>query len=310
MKKQKQIKYSIIIPVFNSEKSIFLLSEKIHKVFLKIKENYEIIFIDDKSENKKTWPALEKTAQKNKNVKIIQLTRNFGQQAATLCGIEAAVGEYIITMDDDLQHSPEDIPLLIQEKHDYDIVIGRFIKKKHHIFKRIASRIKQYFDYKLIGKPAHIQLSSFRLFNQKTAKAMLNINTSYPFIPALMFYITKSVVNVDISHYARFEGKTGYSLRKMLKVFSNLIINNSSLMLRFIGYMGIFISMLSFIFGTALIVQKMIYETRVAGWTSMMVLLLFLGGILLFTLGIIGEYLIRIISGIEKRPSYFIRKKK
>jgi dolichol-phosphate mannosyltransferase/undecaprenyl-phosphate 4-deoxy-4-formamido-L-arabinose transferase len=299
---------SIVIPVYNSTASLVLLSERIKIVFQALDYAYELIFIDDKSPNTKSWEILELIAKKDTNVKIIQLTRNFGQQAATLCGIEYAKGDFVLTMDDDLQHSPEDIPLLLsQNKHD--IVIGVFKSKKHSYFKRATSKIKAYFDYIIIGKPKGIQLSSFRLFNRIIVDGMLKIKTAYPFIPALMFYVSKDVIGVELLHYNRHEGKTNYNFLKLVKVFSNLIINNSSFLLKLIGQIGISISVINLIVACIIIYRKLFLGISVIGWASNMVALLFIGGLILFSLGIIGEYLIRIVSGIEQKPTYLIRKK-
>jgi dolichol-phosphate mannosyltransferase/undecaprenyl-phosphate 4-deoxy-4-formamido-L-arabinose transferase len=300
---------SIVIPVYNSTKSLNLLFERIDQVFSKLDYEYEIIFVEDKSPNPESWQILLDLSNQHPEIKCLQLTRNFGQQAATLCGIDHASGEFIITMDDDLQHRPEDIPELLNQKN-HDIVIGEFKKKYHNLFKIITSRIKGYFDYLIIGKPRHIQLTSFRLFNKTIAEGIMQIKTAYPFIPALLFYVSKDVIGVEVKHEKRFEGKTNYGFRKMVKVFSNLIINNSSFLLRMLGYVGLTTSVISFLYAILIIIRKLFYGIDIIGWASNMVAILFLGGLILFTLGIIGDYLIRIIVGVEQRPTFIVRSKK
>ncbi|OGI04821.1 MAG: hypothetical protein A2Y25_04340 [Candidatus Melainabacteria bacterium GWF2_37_15] len=301
--------YSIVIPVYNTSESLRELTARIKNVFSSvIKKDFEIIFVDDASLNPDTWKTLNELTSSEPNVISIRLTQNFGQQAATLCGINIARGNLIITMDDDLQHQPEDIPLLLKEQH-HDIVIACFKKKKHSLFKVITSNIKGWFDEKLIKKPKHIRLSSFRLINNVVAQGILQIKTVNPFIPALMFNISRDVVNVEATHQKRKEGKTGYSLIKMMMVFSNLIINNSSLLLKISGLIGIFISLISFCFAIFIIVKKLFFGIPIVGWASVMVSSLFIGGTILFSMGIIGEYLVRIIKNIENRPTYFIRTK-
>jgi glycosyltransferase involved in cell wall biosynthesis len=232
--------------------------------------------------------------------------RNFGQQSATLCGLHIASGDLIITMDDDFQHNPADIPKLITES-SHDIVIAQFQHKKHSFFKRFTSSIKGWFDTLILGKPHGLQLSSFRLIRREVVQAMLSIKTSYPFLPALMFYVTKDVVNVSLEHHPRQRGTSGYSFIQLLKLFSNLLVNNSSLLLQFIGGVGILSSIISLAAALYFIIQKVVYHTPVAGWTSVIVATLFLGGINLLSIGIIGEYLLRIIKGVEKKPAYLIR---
>ena len=301
--------YSIVVPVYNTSRSLIELTQRLKAVFTEtIKENFEIIYVDDASPNFETWETLRKVASEETNVTVIRLMQNYGQQSATLCGIENAKGDFVITMDDDLQHKPEDIPLLIKEQN-HDIVIARFRNKKHSFFKRFTSDIKGWFDEKLIKKPSHIKLSSFRLINKRVAEGILQINTVNPFIPALLFNISRDIVNVETSHQERKEGNTGYNPIKMVKVFSNLIINNSSLLLKISGLTGIITSLASFCFGGVIIFQKIVFNNPIIGWTSLMTTLLFLGGAILFSIGVIGEYLIRIIRNIEKRPAYFIRYK-
>lgn len=230
-----------------------------------------------------------------------------GNSRLPFAGVAHAKGHFVITMDDDLQHRPEDIPRLIEQQH-HDIVIARLRRKKHSIFKRLSSQIKGYFDRIILGKPRHIKLSSFRLLKQDIAKLMFKRKTPYPFIPALLFSITRDIVNVDVQHSTRDHGKSNYTLFKMIGVFSNLMINNSSFLLRVIGYLGMFMALLSIVFGGIIIYKKIVLDHVLQGWSSIMVTVLFFGGMTLFTIGIIGEYLIRIISTTEERPVYHIRK--
>ncbi len=303
-------KVSIVIPVFNSTNSLTEISDRVSVVFSNLPNySYEIIFIDDCSPNPQTWSTLRIIAQNNKNVLCIRLMRNFGQQAATICGFKEATGDYIVTMDDDLQHLPEEIPILLSKK-EHDIVIGQFLHKKHSLFKRLTSKLKGHFDHIILGKPRDIQLSPFRLISKDILNAMKPLmHNPYPFIPAMMFYVTKDVVGVNVHHNERMEGTSGYNLIKMIKLFSNLLISNSSLLLRFIGNIGMSISVLSFIIAIYFIFKKVILSIDITGWTSLFVTILFIGGLLLFSLGIIGEYLIRIIQGIDGKPTYIIRDK-
>ena len=303
----QSIIYSIVIPVYNTVYSLAELVERIHAVFSSsVGKGYEIIFIDDASPNPKTWPALRAIAQQYPQVQAVQLTRNFGQQAATLCGMQIARGNYIITMDDDLQHLPEEIPKLIAMKH-HDIVVLEFHAKRHNFFKRITSRIKGWFDRILLGKPKQVHLSAFRLLNRKVVDGMLKIRTPYPFIPAMMLYVSKDIVGVPARHGKRKEGKSGYSLRKMIFLFNNLLFNNSAFLLKLIAYLGITIALFSMMFAVHLVFMRLYHQISITGWTSLIVSILFIGGLNLFTIGILGEYLLRIISSVESKPTYVIR---
>ena len=298
--------YSIIIPVYNTEKSLFDLSDRLKATFDQLGASFEILFVDDCSPNPKTWPALKELAQRP-YVRAFRFTRNFGQQPATICGLEKARGAYMLTLDDDGQHAPEDIPKLL-EKKEHDIVIAELLDKKHSISKRIFSMIKSKFDEIILGKPKNLQLSAFRVMNRVTVNGMLQLtNTPYPFIPAMMFYVTKDITGVVIPHHERSEGETGYTFRKMMRLFQNLLVNNSSLLLRFMGNMGITISILSFLLGLFFLYKKLFFKIESVGWASIIVSVLFIGGMVLFCLGVLGEYLIRIINTVERRPIYLVK---
>jgi len=298
---------SVVIPVYNSP-ALELLAGKIEAVFRDDPERYEIIFVDDASSDPGVWPLLERLAHERRNVRSIQLTRNFGQQAATLCGLRDARGELVITLDDDLQHDPGDIPLLLA-RAEHDIVIGQFVHPEHPFVRRIFSRMKSIFDRIIIGKPKDLRLSSFRLLRRTVVDGVLSIRTPNPFLPALMFHVSKDVVGVPVRHAPRHSGRSGYTAGKLLRLFSNLIINNSSILLRFAAYAGMVFALISFGFAGHVIYRKLVHRVSVQGWASLLAALLLIGGLLLFSVGIVGEYLIRIMESSEARPTYFVRRR-
>ncbi len=302
------MRVSIVIPVYDSP-VLEELADSIEAVFrARPEDDYEIIFVDDRSPDPRIWPTLVRLAGERERVMAVQLTRNFGQQAATLCGLREAHGEVVVTLDDDLQHDPRDIPKLLAHA-DRDIVIGQFERKQHSPFKRLTSRIKGYFDRILIGKPRGIQLSSFRLLGRTVVDGVLSIRTPHPFLPALMFHVSKDVIGVPVSHVARREGRSGYTLRKLFRVFSNLLFNNSSFLLRLVGAVGISFAGLSFLLAGVVIYRKVVHSVNVQGWTSLFATLLLIGGLLLVSLGVVGEYLLRIIESSENRPTYLVRRR-
>lgn len=303
----KITEYSIIIPVYNTTKVLVQLVDQIKKVFDGVGEEYEIILVNDHSPNPESWNVIRTICSSEPKVKGVQLSRNFGQQSATMCGLSLARGRYVITMDDDGQHNPKHIPLLIEQQIDHEIVIAHLQSKKHSFSKRFLSRIKGHFDRIILGKPKGIQLSAFRLLSRNVVDGMLSIKTPTPFIPALMFYVSKDVKSVPVPHEKRVEGKTGYTLFKLIKLFSFLLINNSSLLLRYIGNVGLTVSGASILFIFYLFLQKILNDTALQGWTSTIVLILFFGGLQLFAIGVIGEYLIRIIRNVEEKPAFHIK---
>lgn len=299
---------SVVIPVYNST-VLEELALRIDETLSGLPDaRYELIFVDDFSPSPETWPTLERLAGERSAIRAIQLTRNFGQQAATLCGLQESRGDVVITMDDDLQHAPEDIPKFLALT-SWDIVIGQFDRRQHHLFRRLASRAKGYFDRIILGKPKGIQMSSFRMLSRIVVEGVLSIRTPHPFLPALMFHVSKNVKGVRVGHESRRAGRSGYTLWKLIRVFSNLMINNSSLVLRLVGNIGLLFAGISFLMAALVIYQKVAHGISVQGWASLLATQLLLGGLLLFSVGIVGEYLIRIIESSERKPTYFIRRR-
>jgi glycosyltransferase involved in cell wall biosynthesis len=299
---------SIVIPVFNS-RVLRELSDRIDTVFRSQPENrYELVLVDDGSTEPETWQTMEQLAAERASVRAIQLTRNFGQQVATLCGLLEARGDSIITMDDDLQHAPEDIPRFLSAV-GFDIVIGQFRHKHHSPVRRFTSWLKGHFDRIIIGKPRNIQLTSYRMLSRLVVDGILSIRTANPFLPAMMFHVSSRVASVPVTHHARAGGRSGYTLWKRLRLFSNLLFNNSSLVLRLVGQTGIALAGLSFFLAALAAYRKLAHGVAVRGWTSLFAALLLIGGLLLFSSGVVGEYLIRIIESTEARPLFFVRRR-
>lgn len=307
MPDQKNPSISIIIPVYNSDQSLRELSERIYNVFTNVcKESFEIIFVDDCSSNVTTWNTLQDLARTHSFVHAIQFGRNFGQAAAILSGMEHSNGDWIITMDDDLQHRPEDIPLLLEKRH-HDVVIGHFRKKECSAFKKISSDIKGCFDVLLLKKPRSLVASPFRLIKKRVTSEILKIKTSRPFPLAMLLSVTSDIVNVDVPHEIRKYGRSNYNFRKSLSLFSNMLFNNSSFMLRCMSVFGISLSVFSIVIGIFFILKRVFSNQIVPGWTSLIVVTLISTGAIIFCLGILGEYVARLLATAENQATWSIK---
>jgi len=301
-----EIQYSIVIPVYNSTKSLIELERQIKIVFdNQIKETYEIIFVNDGSPNPKTWEIIKQISKENENVIGVQLSRNFGKEGALLAGFSLAKGNYIITMDDDLQHSPEDIPKLVQEQ-EHDVVIVAFPKKHHSILQRMTSKARVWFEKKYLKRPDNIQMTPFKLISKKIINEILKIKSVYPYTSGYLYYLTSDIVNVKGSHQPRKYDKSNFNLKKRLKLFSNLLINNTPFLLRLMIKTGIIVSFASFFIGIYYLVRRIIGLTTINGWTSIIVMLSFLSGIIILFIGILGEYILRLIQINENKPAFVI----
>jgi dolichol-phosphate mannosyltransferase/undecaprenyl-phosphate 4-deoxy-4-formamido-L-arabinose transferase len=301
--------FSIVVPVFNATTTLDQLVERIAAVFAGLPQfDHEIIFVDDASVRPETWPTLKRIALEHDHVRAVQLMRNFGQTPATFCGMGLARGHYIITLDDDLQHAPEDIPPLIAER-EHDVVFAQFRELKHSMPKRALSAMKNFILSFLIDKPKGLQLTTFRLFRREVVRAMLSAVTSpQATLPPLLFFMTRDVATVQVKHNPRLEGESNYTLMRVLKLARDLVLNETVLLLKLIGQLGFGIAFLSFLGGIAVLASKVFLNTTVVGWASTIIVLLVVGGLILFCLGIIGEYLARLISGVEGRPAFVVRR--
>jgi len=301
------INFSVVIPVYNSNRSLPELVERLHAVFAqKMDETYEIILVDDCSPRPETWQTLQSLTETNPHVRIFRLAKNFGQASALLCGMEKARGKWIATMDDDLQHRPEDIPRLAAQR-THDVAIARFSEKRCGPFKKLTSNLKGRLDARLLGKPRHITSSPFRLLKRHVVENMLKIRTPRPFLIAMILSVTADVVNVDATHETRKYGKSNYTLRNSFSLISNMLFNNSSFMLRSMSVFGFTLAGLSILYGLYLVFRALIHNQTAPGWTSLMVVVLISSGVVIFCLGILGEYIARLIETAESRPGWVIR---
>ena len=308
-----EVEYSVVIPVYNGGKSLFTLYKRIRKVFMDITQNYEIIFVDDCSSDD-TWSKMKKIHEKDRKVKTIHLIRNYGQHNATLCGFNHANGNYVITLDDDLQHPPEEIPKLIKKINEGNMaVFGNYKHKKHSTLENLLSRRFQMLMHKVLKIPTDIYISSFAIYTSEVIKNAIAIKISYPFLPALIFKVTPThkIANVEVIHHARKEGKSNYNALGHFRISLNLLINFSSLPLFLVGIFGFIVSGLSISFGIWIIIQKFIDPNYgLMGWNSLMVAITFLGGATLMAIGILGEYLRRILREVSYGKQYIIGEKK
>lgn len=268
----------------------------------------EVIFVNDASPNPKTWETLKLLCTQYTWVKAITFTRNFGQQAATFCGLENATGDYILTMDDDMQHHPKNIQKFVTLA-DNDVVIGKITSRKSSVMDNLTTKMKSYFDFKVLGKPRNISLSSFRLIKASIVKEIIQIKNVKPFISASIFHITRNVVNVEFEHLARTEGRSNYTFAKRLKLFTLIIIDNSSVLINILRRIALFTFFTSLLFIAYLLYKKFILGHVMIGWTSTILTIVLFGSLNLLGISVIGEYLIRIFPIIENRQTFVVKEK-
>lgn len=297
---------SVVVPVYKSTESLSVLTQQIFQIGLIEGIDFELIFINDSPFHLDTIKSLKEIEYSNTFVKVLTLRKNRGQHIATLVGLEVAQGEYIITMDDDLQHPVDEIPKMLnyiyEKKAEGVFALPNYSDRKHSIWRSIASYILKRIDRVFLNKPKGLVLSSFRILTKDLAKATVSGYNAMPSVSSLMVNATDNLVNLKVGHNDREFGRTNYTLNKLINLAINSIIYYSSLPLRIIGILGILGLFGAFFFILAIIVRKFFIGIEFPGYASTVILISFFGGLNLFGIGIIGEYLIRVVKE-QQKPS-------
>ncbi|MBK7214382.1 MAG: glycosyltransferase family 2 protein [Bacteroidales bacterium] len=299
--------YSIVVPVYNSESTLEALFSRVKQVFETLGKSFEVVFVDDCSKDK-SWEVLSGIKSVNPNLVVaIRLTRNYGQHNAVFCGFEYAKGDYIITLDDDLQVPPEEITKLIDKfkETDADLVYGYFGKKHHSVVRNVGSYFIKKSSRLLLQSPG--EGSSFRLLSSELAKNLLKHNQHFLYIDELLLWYTGNIAFVQVEHQKRNISHSGYSTWKLMKLSINIIIHYTAVPLKIMTYGGFILSILSFFLAIRFIINKLIHDVPL-GYTSLIVAILFSTSIIMLCLGVIGEYLTRIYKVQNKKPPYSIKK--
>ena len=307
----KKKKISVIVPCFNEEEALPIFYKEIEKVALKMKDkcDFEYVYINDGSKDK-TLEILRDFAKKNKDVRYISFSRNFGKEAAMLAGLEASTGDYITTMDVDLQDPPE----LLDEMFDtleegvYDCCATRSTNRKGYGFLR-KSFTKMF--YKLIAKISKTEMvdgaRDFRLMTRQMVNAILSMKEYNRYSKGLFSFVGFNTKWIEFKIEDRKSGKSKYNLWKLFAYAIEGIVAFSTAPLVFAAILGIILCFISFIFIVVIVVKTMVWGDPVGGWPSMICIMAFLSGIQLFCTGIIGEYLAKTYLEAKHRPIYIIK---
>lgn len=299
--------YSIIIPVYRSEKVVGITVSEILKVSKSEGFKVEIILVNDGSPDN-SWEVINELAQKHEEVIAINLLKNYGQHTAVYCGIAESKGDFIITMDDDMQNPPSELPKLIAKiSEGHDLVFAEFAQKMHAGHRKLGTLLIGYLNKEIFGKPKNIKLTNFRIFNRATATRVLEYRTNYPYIPGLLLLNASRMANVVTEHHVREIGTSNYNLIRILQLVSRLLFNYSSYPLKLVSGSGIVISILSFLAGIGYMIKAVFSGVQVEGWTTLVVLISFLCGFILIMLGVMGEYLSRILNQQTVSKPYQVR---
>ncbi len=298
--------YSVVIPVYKSALFVEDTVIKTRKFFLENNFRFELILINDGSPDD-SWSVIKKLAMKFDDVVSINLLKNYGQHHANLCGFRASKGDYLITMDDDLQNPPAEIKkLILCIEKGFDLVIGKFDSKKHHLFRRVGSKIITIINRKVFSVEEYLELTNFRIVRRDVVDRVCKDKSFIPYIPGLLLKFSCNRSNVIVKHDIRVHGESNYSFRKILQLVMVLLFNHSNIPLRYSAVFGFLISSVSFILSFFFIVSTFFSPSQIPGWASLAILISFFNGVLILLMSVVGEYLVRILRELDSRDCYEI----
>lgn len=304
---------SFVIPCYNSTKTLPVVTEEIIETMeSKMKQyDYEIILINDCSPDGTTYPTIKELSKDNSHIRGINLARNFGQPSAVMAGMSFAKGDFIVCGDDDGQTPFCDLPLFFEKiAEGYDVIEAKYVQhERKSLFRRIGTFMNENMATWLINKPKGIVLTTFWVIRRYVADEMLKYPNSYPYLGGLMMRATHNVCNVDIAHRERITGKSGYSISKLMGLWLNGFTSFSVKPLRFATACGGCLSLIGIIVGIITVIRKILEPNIIAGYSSMMAVILFLFGALFILLGMMGEYIGRIYISLNNAPQFVIREK-
>jgi glycosyltransferase involved in cell wall biosynthesis len=300
-----KLKISIIIPVFNAERSINAL---VNAVFESVNcAAVEVILVNDGSSDT-SETICEKLARNNRDVKFISLRKNFGEHNAVLCGLNYAEGDYAVIIDDDFQNPPGEINKMIRvAEHGYDVVYSKYKQKKHSLFRNIGSRFNNMMANVLMTKPKDLYLSSFKIISRDMIKEIIKYRGPFPYIDGLILRATNNIGSVEVEHHERAVGKSNYNLKKLFSLYMNMFLNFSLKPLRMFTISGAFL----FVWGLSLsayFIFSKLTSQEIPGWTSTVILILLLSGFQIIFLGLIGEYLGKQYMDQNNTPQWVVKK--
>lgn len=297
---------SVVVPVYNSENSLTELTERIYST-LSDKHDFELLYIDDGSKDS-SWETIEKLVSTYPKIRGFKLGRNFGQHNALLCGIREAKGELIVTIDDDLQHAPEDIPKLIEKINDgFDVVYGTPVKPSHNPLRYFSSKITKLALKKAMGASVASQISAFRAFKADLREAFKNFNAPNVIIDVLLTWATNKFSTINVHHSTRLHGRSGYSTMKLIKHALNMMTGFTTRPLKLATLIGFLFSIFGIVIFVYVLIRWLIEGSIVPGFPFLASIISIFSGAQLVALGIIGEYLARMHVHSTKQPSFLIK---
>lgn len=305
-------KISVVIPCYYSEKSLaIIVNDAIKTIKNDGRYDYEVILVNDGSKDG-TWSVIEQLASSDDKVVGINLSKNFGQHSALIAGYRVVTGDIILGVDDDGEHDPKEMFKLIDKLEEgYDYVAADYsdVHKKASAFRNFGTWLNELMAKALIDLPKDVTFSSYYVERRFVTEEIAKCSNPFPYILGLLLQVTHNIGNVKLAKHQRLYGKSGYNYKKLLSLWLNGFTAFSVKPLRLSTVFGFLVSFIGFILGIYIIVNKIVNPNVQLGWSSLMCMMFFMGGIVMLMLGMIGEYIGRVYININNKPQYVIKEK-
>jgi glycosyltransferase involved in cell wall biosynthesis len=298
--------YSVVIPVFNSEAIVGDTIDRVVQFFADSSLKFELVLVNDGSRDD-SWSILKQRARANPNIVALNLLHNSGQHKANLAGFREATGDYVITMDDDLQNPPDQIGLLIDEAmKDRDVVFGKFAHKQAAGHRALGSKAIGLINRRIFGQPPNLTVSNFRILRRDVVERICASRTAYPYITGQALLYSRNRANVTVRHDPRPIGGSSYGILRIVRLVATILFSYSSFPLRLAAFFGFVVSAFSFLIGAIYLIHGAVSDSSVEGWTSLIVLLAFFNGVTVALLSMLGEYVVRTLNSVSSHEPYHV----
>lgn len=306
---KKDVKVSIVIPVYRGEHSIGPLVDELFSSLNPL-YNLEVVLINDNSPDNSEKVCESIFHKYPETVRFYSLAKNVGEHNAVMAGLNQATGDFMVIMDDDFQNPISEVIKLLEyaTTHDCDVTYTYYKKKQHSLFRNLGSKLNDKVANIMLKKPADLYLSSFKALNRFIVNEIIKYELSYPYIDGLILRTTDKIGKVEVEHHKREMGKSGYTLTKLIRLWMNMFTSFSILPLRLSIVMGFIIAILGVLFGVFTVIEKLNNPHVPIGYTTTIIIVLIFAGIQLVSLGMIGEYVGRIFLSLNKKPQFTIRR--
>jgi glycosyltransferase involved in cell wall biosynthesis len=296
---------SVVMPAFNSQGFVGLTIDRVVKSLEHLGLAFEIIIVNDGSSDS-TWNVIRELSLKDSRLTAINLLKNYGQHSALMCGLRHSNGDYVITLDDDLQNPPEEIPRLLDHciNGNFDLVIGEFIEPQKARFRRFGTDIVNKIVTRVFNKPPDLKLSTFRVIRRDVVDRVCQSSNPTPYITGELLFAAGSISNLPVRHDARIAGKSTYNPLKIFELVRRITFSYSIELLRIASRVGATISIISFVLSALLTARGILVDGTVPGWTSMVTAVSFFSAIVILLLSMIGEYLAVLLLQTSGTPAY------